>query len=53
MSEFSIRAVSNGRRCDVIVAGEVDLQVVDALTPLRSPTWQTPTCRTCDSTLVP
>jgi anti-sigma B factor antagonist len=32
MTEFSIRAVANGPQCDLILSGDVDLEVVEALT---------------------
>lgn len=32
MTVFSIRAVANGPQCDLILSGEVDLEVVEALT---------------------
>jgi anti-sigma B factor antagonist len=31
MTQFSIRAVANGPQCDLVLSGEVDLQVTDAL----------------------
>jgi anti-anti-sigma factor len=32
MPEFSIRAVVNGPQCELVLSGEVDLQVVEVLT---------------------
>jgi anti-anti-sigma factor len=32
MTEFSIRAVANGPQCDLMLSGEVDLQVAQDLT---------------------
>ena len=32
MTEFSIRAVTNGSQCDLMLSGEIDLQVAQDLT---------------------